>query len=252
MSDIKLKRKSIRVVTGPMASGKTKVFENLLNRAYIANQPVLSFTSTKDSDAKRRTIKSRDGDYVPIDYEIDSLDHLIKHVEDYLRPIEKEYTQLTAELITNPKSKKLKTKLSVVKRKMNLVVLADEVQFYDQGTEYLTIRKYLKKIIEISLKGPQFIFFGLNLTHELYVYKIVCLLAGISDEFIIRTALCEWCGKEGAKYSKKIKDVVGSYDAGKDKYFPACDKCYYNPKMDFPFLQKRWKKTKKRKKCKVI
>ncbi len=228
-----------------MGSGKSRLFKEIYKVAKkYARQKVLTFSSVHDKTCPPKTVHSRDNnsEYLPIDHDVKSLSDVIKHVQDYLDPINLKLSHIEAEYIaTGVKSYEVDMIQKSLERKKNIVVLVDEVHFLDKDVTYTQIREYCRQILDLANQGPQFIFFGLDLTWERLPWKTTSLLMGIAKVIDKRTAICRFCHKSGCHYTKCIdpESLNGSYvknphdteeiNARKDIFFPACDKCLVDP-----------------------
>ena len=236
MNDLDLKRRTIRLLTGPMGSGKSRKFKEIhKNSVVFAKQPTITINACYDQTAPPKTIHSRDSQhYYPIDYNVSSISEIVAIVRKYLDPINIEIAKLTADLYISTNSNSFKNveienKIKECEKRKNLVVLVDECQFLDKEVPYLHIRDYLLEIRKLADEGPQFFFFGLDMTYERKSWKTTALIGMLCWKVIKLSAICRFCGKSGAEFSKCIDEEVlkGSYVVSdKEIFFASCIDCY--------------------------
>ena len=96
------------------------------------------------------------------------------------------------------------------------IIIIDETQF---------LKGDISTIVNLHLKGYDFIVAGLNLTSERKPFGIMKDFLSIATKVEVLYAKCAICGEEKAIYTKylgkeKSEDVIVS-----DDYYPICRKC---------------------------
>lgn len=231
-----------------MGCGKSRKFKEIHKNAVIfAKQPTITFKAIFDDTAPSKTIHSRDSDkFHPIDYDVNSISEIVNIVRNYLDPINLEIAKLKANLFIskNYKNIEIENQIKDLERKKNLVVLVDESQFLDKDISYLEIREYLLEIRKLADEGPQFFFFGLDMTYERLSWKTTALIAMMCFKVIKLPAICRFCGKSGAEFSKctDIDALNGSYvKSDKNIFFAACVECFNDPTKIEPIPEEELK-----------
>ena len=126
--------------------------------------------------------------------------------------------------------------------------LSEIPQYIDENVKTIVIdeAQFLKGdvsiIMDLHLKGYDFIISGLNLTSERKPFGKMGDLLCMADNVQMLTAVCENCRNDNAIYTyytgtSKKGDIL----VGEDCYIPLCRKCYEkltNEKNNYTFTKK--------------
>ena len=98
-------------------------------------------------------------------------------------------------------------------------IIIDEVQFLIGN---------IQEIIDLHLKGIDFIVSGLNLTSELKPFGIMKEIMCIATDIELLNAKCRCCGNVNAEYTYSVDKDKANDILVNGNYFPICRNCLGN------------------------
>jgi len=192
---------TLRIITGPMKSGKTTEALRLMCIEAKTGFSVIYVNSSVDTRA--------DGEFSthnPLYKEkLEEMDNVSFYTADSL-----------------PKYSLFLNKTSIY---------FDEVQFWKEDTE--TIVNYIMTLVEEM--GKNVTVSGLTTNHYRQIWGPISTLMSLADECKICTGLCDLCAVKGIKrksiFSLKIAgDLTEEVSPGFEQYASVCRKCYLKKK----------------------
>jgi len=183
---------SIKLIIGPMFSGKTTELLRRLKRHKLSHKKVLIVKYSKDERYSKTEICTHDNIKHDKSYDVINTNDL-NEVADYLQQQMEDYNPID-------------------------VIGIDEGQFFDDINIFcdLWTNYHNKKIIISALNGD----------YKRKMFNNLVTLIPICEDITKLTSICR-CGQEASFTHRKIKGEEQEIIGGKDIYKPLCRNCFF-------------------------